>query len=63
MEDHTTLSIDGWQIDPSSYRISRHGSVRRAGDQVRINTQLIDAATGDHLWAERNDLRKAGILG
>jgi TolB-like protein len=29
------------------------GSVRRAGDGVRINTQLIDATTGGHLWAER----------
>jgi TolB-like protein len=29
------------------------GSVRRAGDQVRINAQLIDATTGGHLWAER----------
>ncbi len=31
------------------------GSVRRAGDQVRINAQLIDAMTGGHLWAERYD--------
>ncbi len=31
------------------------GSVRRAGSQVRINAQLIDAATGGHLWAERYD--------
>jgi TolB-like protein len=31
------------------------GSVRRAGDQVRINAQLIDATTGQHLWAERYD--------
>jgi adenylate cyclase len=31
------------------------GSVRRSGNQVRINTQLIDAATGAHLWAERFD--------
>ena len=31
------------------------GSVRRAGDQVRINAQLIDAITGGHLWAERYD--------
>jgi TolB-like protein/class 3 adenylate cyclase/Flp pilus assembly protein TadD len=31
------------------------GSVRRTGDQVRINAQLIDAATGGHLWAERYD--------
>jgi len=31
------------------------GSVRKAGDQVRINAQLIDATTGHHLWAERYD--------
>ena len=31
------------------------GSVRRAGEQVRINAQLIDATTGGHLWAERYD--------
>ena len=31
------------------------GSVRRDGDQVRINAQLIDATTGGHLWAERYD--------
>jgi len=31
------------------------GSVRRAGDTVRINAQLIDATTGGHLWAERYD--------
>jgi adenylate cyclase len=31
------------------------GSVRRAGDRVRITAQLIDAATGGHLWADRYD--------
>jgi adenylate cyclase len=31
------------------------GSVRKAGQRVRITTQLIDAATGHHLWAERYD--------
>jgi TolB-like protein len=31
------------------------GSVRRRGDRVRINTQLIDGSTGVHLWAERYD--------
>ena len=31
------------------------GSVRRAGDRVRITAQLVDAATGAHLWAERYD--------
>ncbi len=29
------------------------GSIRRAGEQVRINAQLIDATTGGHLWAGR----------
>ena len=31
------------------------GSVRKAGDEIRINAQLIDAMTGHHLWAERYD--------
>ena len=31
------------------------GSVQRSGNQVRINTQLVDAETGGHLWAERFD--------
>jgi adenylate cyclase len=31
------------------------GSVRRVGDRVRINAQLIDARTNKHLWAERYD--------
>ena len=31
------------------------GSVRKVGDRVRINAQLIDGATGDHIWADRYD--------
>ena len=31
------------------------GSVRKAGDRVRITSQLVDANTGGHLWAERYD--------
>jgi adenylate cyclase len=31
------------------------GSVRRSGNQIRVNTQLIDAATDAHLWAEQFD--------
>ncbi len=31
------------------------GSIRRAGDRVRISAQLIDALTGAHRWAERYD--------
>jgi adenylate cyclase len=29
------------------------GSVRKSGEQIRITAQLIDATTGNHLWAER----------
>jgi len=35
------------------------GSVRKAGERVRITGQLIDAGTGVHIWAERFD----GVLG
>ncbi|MDB5481559.1 MAG: Adenylate cyclase [Caulobacteraceae bacterium] len=31
------------------------GSVRKAGNRVRITAQLIDGAAGDHVWAERYD--------
>ena len=31
------------------------GSVRKAGNRVRITAQLIDGAAGDHIWAERYD--------
>jgi adenylate cyclase len=31
------------------------GSVRRASNRVRITAQLIEAATGNHVWAERYD--------
>jgi len=31
------------------------GSVRKEGETVRINAQLVDATTGHHLWAERFD--------
>jgi TolB-like protein len=37
------------------------GSVRRSDDLVRVNAQLIDAETDQHLWAERFD-RKLGDL-
>jgi hypothetical protein len=41
------------------------GSVQRGGNRMRVNVQLIDAETGNHLWAERFDkpsrsLRHAG---
>ncbi|NCF29157.1 MAG: tetratricopeptide repeat protein [Gammaproteobacteria bacterium] len=38
------------------------GSVRRVGEQVRINAQLIDAVSGGHLWAERYDGDAADVF-
>ena len=38
------------------------GSIRRAGDQVRIAAQLVDATSGRYLWAERYDRDLAGIF-
>lgn len=38
------------------------GSVRKAGDSVRITGQLIDASTGAHVWAERYDRRSEDIF-
>lgn len=38
------------------------GSVRKGGNRVRITAQLIDATTGQHVWAERYDRELADIF-
>jgi adenylate cyclase len=38
------------------------GSVRKAGDQIRINAQLIDALNGHHLWAKHYDRNLSDIF-
>ena len=38
------------------------GSVRKAADRVRITAQLIDTATGAHVWAERYDRKSDDIF-
>jgi adenylate cyclase len=38
------------------------GSVRRSGNRVRITAQLVEAATGNHLWADRFDRELADIF-
>jgi TolB-like protein/class 3 adenylate cyclase len=38
------------------------GSVRKAGEQVRVTAQLIDAANGHHVWSERYDRELADIF-
>src|SRR6266478_3900418 len=48
--------IDAKQIGRElGVRYVLEGSVRRSGNQLRVNAQLIDAATNTHLWAERFD--------
>jgi adenylate cyclase len=36
-------------------RYALEGSVRRSGDRIRVTAQLIEAETGNHIWAERYD--------
>jgi TolB-like protein len=38
------------------------GSARRSGNQIRVSSQLIDATTDAHLWAERFDCDTADLL-
>jgi TolB-like protein/class 3 adenylate cyclase len=38
------------------------GSVQRGGNRMRVNVQLIDAVTGNHLWAERFDKPLADLF-
>ena len=58
---NTAFTYQGKQVDTKQIgrelgvRYVLEGSVRRAGNQVRVNAQLIDAATDAHLWAERFD--------
>jgi TolB-like protein len=38
------------------------GSVRRSAQQIRISAQLVDAASGKHIWAERYDLELTEVF-
>ncbi len=56
---HSTFTYKGKSVKVQEIgrdlgvRYILEGSVQRTGDRVRINAQLIDATTGQHLWAER----------
>lgn len=58
---HTAFTFKGEPIDVRELAIKLgvshvlEGSVRKSDGRVRINAQLIDGATADHLWAERYD--------
>jgi adenylate cyclase len=65
---NTTFTHKGPAVDVA--RVARElgvryvleGSVRRAGNRVRITAQLIDAASGRHLWADRYDREMADVF-
>jgi adenylate cyclase len=58
---HTAFAYRGKSVDiphiARQLRVSHvlEGSVRKAGARVRITAQLIDGASGNHVWAERYD--------
>jgi len=56
---HIDLRIMGEQLN---VRTILEGSVRRAGNQLRITAQLVNVADGFHLWSERYDLEMKDIF-
>src|SRR5439155_4659334 len=59
---HKDKPIDAKQIGRElGVRYIIEGSLRRAGDLLRVNVQLTDAESGTHLWADRVDTARATI--
>jgi class 3 adenylate cyclase/TolB-like protein/Tfp pilus assembly protein PilF len=55
-------SLDVKQIGRDlGVRYILEGSVRRLGEQVQVNVQLIDAESGAHIWADRFDTDRANL--
>jgi adenylate cyclase len=58
---NTTFTYRGQAVDVQDVarelgvRYVLEGSIRRAGDRIRVTAQLIDGETGNHIWAERYD--------
>ncbi|MCS3776098.1 TolB-like protein/Tfp pilus assembly protein PilF [Bradyrhizobium centrosematis] len=65
---NTAFSYKGKTIDVRqvgrelNVRYVLEGSVQRGGNRFRVNVQLVDAQTGNHLWAERFDKPLADLL-
>jgi TolB-like protein len=65
---NTAFTFKGKAIDVKKLRRELNvryvleGSVQRAGNRLRVNVQLIDAETGNHLWAERFDKPVADLF-
>ena len=56
---HADLKQIGRELN---VRYVLEGSVQRGGNRMRVNVQLIDAETGNHLWAERFDKPLADLF-
>ncbi|AMY07806.1 invasion protein regulator [Luteitalea pratensis] len=54
------LDADSARPVPAAHIV--HGSVRRTGSSVRVNVQLVEAANGRQLWADRYDATAADLL-
>ena len=58
---HSSFAFKGKNVDVKrigrelSVRYIVEGSVRRAGNRIRVTSQLVEAASGNHVWAERYD--------
>jgi TolB-like protein len=65
---NTAFTFKGKAVDVKrvgrdlNVRYVLEGSVQRGGNRVRVNVQLIDAETGNHLWAERFDKPLADLF-
>jgi adenylate cyclase len=64
---NTAFTYKGTPVDAKQLgrdlgvRYVLEGSVRRIGDQVQVNVQLIDADTGAHVWADRFDTNRRNL--
>ena len=65
---NTTFQYKGKAVDVPKLgrelgaRYVLEGSVRRAGDDLRVTAQLSDTETGAHIWADRFDRKMADIF-
>ena len=65
---NTAFTFKGKAVDVKqigrelNVRYAVEGSVQRGGNRLRVNVQLIDAETGNHLWAERFDKPLADLF-
>jgi TolB-like protein len=65
---NTAFTFKGKAVDVKklgrelNVRYVLEGSVQRAGNRLRVNVQLIDAETSNHLWAERFDKPVADLF-